>query len=137
MNAGELGILIPIIAVILGMTMGMITIITEHQRKSRTLEQRHRERMAAIEKGLELPPDPPRQIYRPSPERYLLRGMIWLGVGVAFALALPGLVGDRVAHVGWVIAAVGAAYLIFYATETRRKPPQLPDSSEPRAPDRF
>jgi len=50
----------------------------------REIDSRHQERMAAIEKGLELPPEPHVEAAQMAPRaRYLLRGLIWLGVGLA------------------------------------------------------
>ena len=40
----------------MGIGIGMLGMWTDHKRKSQLLEQMHRERMAAIEKGIELPP---------------------------------------------------------------------------------
>jgi hypothetical protein len=53
-------------------------------------ELQHRERMAAIEKGLPLPP-----LYEPRPPRpmaqtYVLRGLMWLFSGIAIAIFLLG-----------------------------------------------
>src|SRR5580658_4003326 len=62
----------------------IIAIITGHQRQTLELDARHRERMSAIEKGVPVPPDPP-----PAPRKRgspLLRGLIWLGVGLALVL---------------------------------------------------
>jgi len=54
---------------------------------------RHRERMAAIEKGADLPPEPPEPSRAiPRPQVYLLRGMLWLFSGIAIAVFLLGLV---------------------------------------------
>ena len=41
-----------------GIGIGMLGLWTDHKRKSQMLEQMHKERMAAIEKGIELPPMP-------------------------------------------------------------------------------
>ena len=48
----------PIVAIVMGIGIGMQAIWTEHKRKAQILEQNHRERMHAIEKGIELPPLP-------------------------------------------------------------------------------
>jgi hypothetical protein len=122
MTDDQMALLIPIISVVLGLTVAAIAVITEHQRKIKAAEHRHAERMAAIEKGLELPPDPVQVPKQASPHRYLLRGLVWLGVGLAAALAVGPVVGEKVARLGWVAAAVGVAFLIFYAVEMRRKP---------------
>ena len=48
---------IPFLSITLGMGAIFAVIITLHRAKMRELDQRHKERMAAIEKGLELPPE--------------------------------------------------------------------------------
>ena len=59
----------------------------------------HQERMAAIEKGAEIPSEPPEMRPAPwSPRIYLLRGLIWLFTGVglsAFILGIAISVGPR------------------------------------------
>ena len=55
MDPGVIGVFIPIVAIVMGIGIGMLAIWSEHKRKSQMLEQNHRERMQAIEKGIELP----------------------------------------------------------------------------------
>ena len=59
MDPGVIGVFIPIVAIVMGIGIGMLAIWSEHKRKAQLLEQKHRERMQAIEKGIELPPLPP------------------------------------------------------------------------------
>jgi len=118
--------LIPVIAIIMGVGIAAIAILAGHKRDVSEMEFRHRERMAAIEKGLELPPEPersdPRKVARSGGgQRYLLRGMIWLGIGLAVALIDDGI--GRYHSYGWIAAAIGAAYLIYYLIEGRHMPP--------------
>jgi hypothetical protein len=126
--------LIPILAVVLGLGSVIIAILARHRSHVIEVEHRHKERMAAIDKGLELPPEPaPKQEYanrRPSGgSRILLRGLIWLGVGIA--LVVPGNRFDRdFWSFGWIAVAIGAAYLIYYLVEGRHiDPPNSPGSS--------
>lgn len=128
MDIAILGVLIPIIAVTLGLGCAIVAVIGNHRRRVHELEFRHRERMAAIEKGMELPPEPLPQssgvdshYERRTPSagsRYLLRGLVWAGIGCA--LVMPG---DRFGHdywsFGWIAVAVGSAYLIYYFVEAR------------------
>jgi len=58
MDPGIIAVFIPIVAIIMGIGIGMLAIWSEHKRKAQLLEQNHRERMHAIEKGIELPPLP-------------------------------------------------------------------------------
>jgi hypothetical protein len=65
----------------------------------RRQELRHKERMAAIEKGAELPAEPAERPPAPwSPRVYLLRGLIWLFTGLGLSTFLLGLslsIGSR------------------------------------------
>ncbi len=100
----------------------------------RRRELEHRERMAALEKGQPLPPTIPPELLthtQLTPRDYLRRGLLWLffGIGVFLAFylagwAMPGQAGDSVARfafAGLVPAAVGLAYLVFYATDPERQ----------------
>ena len=129
---GEIWILIPLVSIVLGVGMIIITILSRHRRQMQELDHRHRERMAAIEKGLDLPPDPVvvdrerdaerARRYRRAGSDYLLRGLIWLGVGVALSVS-GSFLGSGNRTFGWIAVAVGAAYLIYYALEGRREGP--------------
>ena len=130
----SLGVLIPILSITLGIGMVIVAILSKHRREIRELDNRHRERMAAIEKGLDLPPDP-------APERapaarkaggggagsrYLLRGLIWVGAGLGVLLSEV-----RFSGYGWIGVAVGGAYLIYYAVEGRREAPPSGNGGPP------
>ena len=53
---------------------------------------RHQERMAALEKGAELPAEPPEKGPAPwSPRIYLLRGLVWLFTGIGLSVFLFGM----------------------------------------------
>jgi uncharacterized membrane protein len=60
---------------------------------------RHQERMAALEKGAELPAEPVEKAPAPwSPRIYLLRGLVWLFTGIGLAVFLFGMsvtIGSR------------------------------------------
>jgi hypothetical protein len=133
---------IPFLAIPLGIGAIVTLIVTLHRAKIRELDQRHRERMAAIEKGFdpgafgvsgrpETPPDVPTAsswgAARP-PRQYLLRGLIWLGVGLAFVFSSGG---GWPSLPGWVAAAVGGAYVVYYLLEGRSPPPPPPAERPP------
>ncbi|MBS0416553.1 MAG: hypothetical protein JSR66_02485 [Proteobacteria bacterium] len=126
-----LGMLIPLVAVVLGIALAIVAIVTKHRRQMQELDHRHKERMAAIDKGLDLPPDPlveqaavaERLTARRRPgSNYLLRGLIWLGVGIALVGSNSILGSDNRAF-AWIAVAVGVAYLIYYAFEGRWEGP--------------
>ena len=50
-----IGVFIPIVAIVMGIGIGMLSVWTEHKRKAQLLDQYHRERIVALEKGLPLP----------------------------------------------------------------------------------
>jgi len=65
----------------------------------RRQELKHKERMSALEKGAELPAEPPEKPPAPwSPRIYLLRGLIWLFTGIGISVFLLGMsitIGNR------------------------------------------
>ena len=126
-----LRMLIPLVAVTLGIGMAVVAIISKHRRQMQELDNRHKERMAAIDKGLDLPPDPvaeqaavaERLIVRRRPgSNYLLRGLIWLGVGIAL-VGSDSILGTGNRAFAWIAVAVGVAYLIYYGLEGRHEGP--------------
>ena len=118
MSEQQLVALLPLVAMLLGVAFAIFALYLKHKRR----QMYHRERMAAIEKGLELAPEDPL-----TPHAYLLRGLIWLFVGVgiaAFFLAMS--MSDKdpelppMATLGLIPAGVGLAYLILYHKEGKR-----------------
>lgn len=127
-----LGLLVPIITVTLSVVALIIWIVVWYRRRLHEVDCRHKERMAAIEKGLELPPEAvPQPDPVPPASRYLLRGLIWLGVGLAITFGGRDWLQGPMGGSGWIAVAVGAAYLVFYFVEGRRASPAIRD--EPRS----
>jgi hypothetical protein len=56
---------VPIIAIILGIAIGMLGLILDYRKKSRMFELHHQERLLAIERGMEVPPLPPEFFFNP------------------------------------------------------------------------
>jgi hypothetical protein len=88
----------------------------------------HQERMAAIEKGVELPPLPdalltedgkPLQPY--NPRRHLLKGLAWFFVGLGAGVGLWATVDYTWALFSLVLIGIGLAHLIYYAVEGRKE----------------
>jgi hypothetical protein len=134
MNPAIVGEFIPIIAIILGVGAAIVQIIANHRQRLQRAEHRHSERLAAIDKGLELPPDPLEPVADPRHRpRHLLRGLVLVLVG---AVLVPALIrnGDAdVALFGLLPAAVGLAYLIYYVIEGRRESAAFDDAHRPQA----
>jgi hypothetical protein len=124
--------MIPIVAIVMGIGMCMQAIYLKYRKQKEIFTMHHQERMAAIEKGIELPPLPEaffgedKQPHRPhsphsrSPHRHLFIGLMCLFVGLTATLALHG-EGDPDYLYGLVPAGVGVAYLIFYFVAGRKE----------------
>jgi len=117
-----MAIFIPIFGIVFGIGLAIVAIIAKHREKLQRVELRHKERLVAIEKGIELPPELEQVDNgdRRSGSGSLRSGLIGLGVGVVLYFALAAVAGDDVALFGLIPAAIGLANLIFYFIETRR-----------------
>jgi hypothetical protein len=130
MSTEKIALLIPILSVLVSFAALIVWIVMWYRRRTHEVDCRHKERMAAIEKGLELPPESiPQSAQMPPRSRYLLRGLIWLGVGLAITLGGRDWLQAPLGGSGWIAVAVGAAYLIFYFVEGRRA--SVPKLEEP------
>jgi hypothetical protein len=116
-----LALLIPILSVTVSLGALIVWIVVWYRRRVHEIDCRHKERMAAIERGIDLPPEPvPQPEQMPPRSRYLLRGLIWLGIGLAITFGGRDWLRAPMGGSGWIAVAVGAAYLIFYLVEGRR-----------------
>ena len=136
MDTEQIAVFIPIVAIVMGIGIGMLSLYLNYRKKRDIYELHHKERMAAIEKGMKLPPLPV-EFFRDwkdsgkrSPEGRLRSGLVLLLVGGAISFALYH--SSNGSHDSWVWglvpAAVGAANLIVWAA-LRNKPEN--DSSPP------
>ena len=123
MDPGVIGVFIPIVAIVMGIGIGMLSIWSEHKRKAQLLEQNHRERMHAIEKGIELPPLPPNLVgmglgngpSTASAAKSLRSGIMLVLIGVILFFAIDVAGGRDGALFGLIPAAVGIANLVYAA----------------------
>jgi cadmium resistance protein CadD (predicted permease) len=115
----QMALLIPILFIVLGVGVAIVAIVTSHREKLKRAEQRHRERIAAIEKGIDLPFDPEPGA-EPRRGSSLKSGLIGLFIGIVLYFALREVADEDVALFGLVPAAIGLANLIFYFVEARR-----------------
>ena len=133
-NVEEIAVMIPVVAIVMGIGLALVSVIAQHRTRVKALEQRHRERMAAIEKGIELPPDLASDSAddggrgKKPASRYLLQGLICLGIGAALLVSSFTIMPAELQLPGGVLVAIGAALIIFYVAIGRTKPPALPDA---------
>ena len=123
MGEDIVALLIPITAIFMSLLIPIVFAVVDYRRRRDIVEANHRERMAAIERGMELPDLPESFFLTARPPRrsgYLLPGLIWLFVGIALFLALGAVAGEDVRLFGLIPVGVGAAFLIYYAVEGRK-----------------
>jgi hypothetical protein len=99
----------------------------QHQRRTMI----HQERLAAIEKGVELPPlEPEAKRSNWNVQRILLlAGLIWISLGVGAFVTLVALLGhspqlgipNGVQFVSIAPAAIGLSHLVVYAVGTKKE----------------
>lgn len=116
--------LIPIFALIvtigLPVSIPIVIAVLNYKKRRQLVQLNHIERMAAIERGMEIPPLPLEFIEGRVRRRRsaLLPGLIWFFVGITTWLFLMG-VSPEDAMIGLIPAGVGVAYLIYYFIEGR------------------
>ena len=119
MNEDLVALLIPIFGIVFGVGVAIVAIIAGHREKLKRAELRHRERITALEKGIELPPEPEPDIDGKRAGS-LKSGLSGLFLGIVLYFALREVTDDNVAIFGLVPAAIGLANLISYFVEARR-----------------
>jgi hypothetical protein len=119
MDTDQIAVFIPIVAIVMGIGIGMLSIFFDYRKKQDMFAMHHKERMAAIDKGMDVPPLPPEffrdgRACRPRVHGdFLRRGLVLLFVGAAVSVALYNT--NRNAYLwGLVPAAVGVAQLLYY-----------------------
>ena len=127
MDIAHLSLLIPIIAIIMGIGIGMLAIYLGYRKRKELFTCYHLERMAAIEKGIDCPPWPDRLLAdedtapSASPRQHLLKGLVWLFIGLGATVAVYATFDLRRALFGLIPAGIGLAHLIYYFVEGRRE----------------
>jgi len=107
LNPGFVAIFIPILAVI-GTFAMIITVIIMGNREK---ELKHRERLIAMEKGIEIPQETARE-KRPAYLTLRAWGLVLLGIGLVLFFALWMQVGFKYSIWGLMPAAIGTGLLI-------------------------
>ena len=123
MEEGIVALFIPLFGIVFGILVAIVVIVTQHRQKIQRAELRHKERLAAIDKGLELPPEmeDPDGAGKRSRSGSLRSGLIGLGIGIVLYFAIGKVADEDVALFGLIPAAVGLANLIFYYVEGRKQ----------------
>ena len=114
---------IPIIAIVMGIGCGIIALVLDYLKRRRLMELFHQQRMAAIDKGVELPPMPLDLLtadIRRKRSNPLLKGLLLVFIGITVAAALYANEGWEPACYGLITAGIGLAYLIYYAVEGKK-----------------
>src|SRR4030095_10535966 len=120
--------LIPIFGIVIPVGGGLAALVVwftlNYHKRRKLMELHHAERMAAIERGMEIRPLPIELIDgRSVPKRRrtaLLPGLVWFFIGLALVVgALVDHDGDIPVFVGLIPLGIGLAYLIYYFVEGR------------------
>jgi hypothetical protein len=132
MQITNIVLLIPILAIVMSLGIPLLAIFLDYRKRRELFALHHQERMAAIEKGLELPPLPDAffdiesdKADPPSPHRKLLIGLVWLFVGMAVLAAYWLSYWESLTIFGLIPTGIGLAYLIYYVTVGRKEAKQL------------
>ena len=116
-------VLVPIFTTAIVFSLPIVWIALNYRKRRHLMELYHKERMAAIERGMELPPLPLDLIDGRSRRRRssLLPGLVWFFIGLAvFAGWLITDFDDDLPVIGGLIPlGIGLAYLIYYGVEGR------------------
>jgi Domain of unknown function (DUF6249) len=121
MDAGVVLFMIPIVAIVFGASVGLLNVWLNHRRKQQMLEQWHRERMTAMEKGLPVP-DVPANLFADVDTLSALRsGISLVLVGVVVYVAIAKGIDETLAWFGLIPSAAGIANLLYAALLWRRK----------------
>ena len=125
MNEDAIAVLSPLTAIFMSLLIPIVFAIVDYRRRRDIVEANHKERMAAIDRGMELAPLPESFYLSLKPARrssYLLPGLVWLFIGIGLFIALGAVAGEDVRYFGLIPAGVGAALLIYYFVEGRKLP---------------
>lgn len=120
MDESLIALLIPIFGIVFGVGIAVVSIIVGHREKVKRADLRHRERMAALEKGIDLAPDPDFDADRQRMGS-LKSGLMGILIGIVLYFALGRVADDDIALFGLIPAAIGAANLIAWIVESRKR----------------
>jgi hypothetical protein len=125
----NLKLLIPIIAIVLGCSIPLAWIFVEYRKRKEMFALYHQERMAAIEKGLELPPLP-EEFFKEKGDKDSEPksahsdfgwGLFWVLGGVALLVVLYFNGKGAGALYALIPVAIGVHYLIYYYVVSKKE----------------
>jgi uncharacterized protein DUF6249 len=123
-----IALFIPIIAIVMGIGIAMLAIFLSYRRRKETFTLYHQERMAALDKGVELPPLPDflfSESGKPAgpyhPRRHLLKGLVWLFIGIGLGCGLWRTVDLDWALFSVIPIGIGLAHLVYYFVEGKKE----------------
>jgi hypothetical protein len=124
MDEEVVAIFIPIIAIVMSLSIPIVFAIVDYRRRRDIVEAHHRERMAAIERGMEIAPLPESFFMglekKRRPGASLLTGLVWLFIGVGLYMGLAAVAGRDVANFALIPVGIGVAFLVYYFFEGRK-----------------
>lgn len=120
-------VIIPVVAITFAIGGPVAAVLVwlslNYRKRRRLMELHHAERMAAIERGMDIPPLPIELIDGRAPKRRrtsLLPGLVWFFIGLAISGGMA-LADDR--DIPWMFGliplGIGLAYLVYYFVEGR------------------
>lgn len=117
-------LLVPIFSTAVVFSIPIVWIVLNYRKRRRFMELHHAERMAAIERGMELPPLPLELIDGRGRRRRssLLPGLVWFFIGLAVIAGwlITDFDDDLPVVGGFIPLGIGLAYLIYYGIEGRQ-----------------
>ena len=134
MDEDIFAILIPLTAIFMSLLIPIVFSIMDYKRRKDIVEANHKERLAAIERGMDIPPLPESFYLSLKPQRrssYLLPGLVWLFVGIGLFIALGAVAGHDVQYFGLIPIGVGLALLIYYFVEGKKLQAQAQEKRPP------
>ena len=116
-------LLIPLAGIVVPLSIPIVWIVLNYRKRRRLMELYHTERMAAIERGMDLPPLPLELLDGRTRRRRssLLPGLVWFFIGLAVSAGwlISGFDDDLPVIGGLIPLGIGLAYLIYYYVEGR------------------
>ena len=128
MIEGIIAMFVPILAITLGIGTGMLSLFLNYKKRRDMFTMYHQQRMAAIDKGVDLPPMPAeffmedrRHNRLASPHRTLLRGLILLLGSIGAGVALYLNYREIQAFYALIPGGIGLAFILYYLLVGRKE----------------